>query len=139
MDIFTATFIVSVNEKLLPFLTLIKGNLDKSGVRYELFIISNLETQYDFSDLKPKMVLKANPEKLETEILNEFLLSISSSSIFEAAVQVALPGRSGDPGFCFTTSSRFEGPHCAAACHSPHSACVLGRPDYPTPPQHRAA
>ena len=82
MDIFTATFIVSVNEKLLPFLTLIKGNLDKSGVRYELFIISNLETQYDFSDLKPKMVLKANPEKLETEILNEFLLSISSSSIF---------------------------------------------------------
>jgi len=82
MGIRNATFIVSVNEKFLPFLNLIKGNLEKSGVRYELFIISNLEYSYDFSDLKPKMVLNANPEKLETEILNEILLSISTSSIF---------------------------------------------------------
>jgi hypothetical protein len=81
MEISNATFIVSINENFLPFLNLLKGNLDKSGVRYELFIISNLEAPYDFSDLKPKMVLEANPDKLETDILNEFLLSISTSNV----------------------------------------------------------
>jgi hypothetical protein len=82
MIISNATFIVSVNEKFLPFLKLLKGNFEKSGVRYELFIISNLSTPYDFSDLKPKMVLETNSEKFETEILNDFLLSISTSNIF---------------------------------------------------------
>lgn len=82
MKISNATFIVSIDENFLPFLNLLKGNLDKSGVRYELFIISNLQAPYDFSDLKPKMVLEANPDKLETDILNEFLLSISTSNVF---------------------------------------------------------
>ena len=52
----TATFFVSVDKKTFPFLSLFKSNFDKSGVRYELIILSEITTGYDYSELKPKLI-----------------------------------------------------------------------------------
>ena len=55
MNLPNATIILSVNESFKPFLRLLNRNLQWSGVRYELFIISEF-LDYNFEFLSPKQV-----------------------------------------------------------------------------------
>jgi hypothetical protein len=82
----TATFFVSVDKKTFPFLSLFKSNFDKSGVRYELIILSEITTEYDYSELKPKLILEKSQELNGTELfyqrLNNSLANISTPNVF---------------------------------------------------------
>lgn len=81
----TATFIVSVEKKTFPFLSLFKSNLDKSGVRYELIVLSELNTGYNFSELKPKLVLENNGNttgNIFYKNLNNLLSNLSTPNVF---------------------------------------------------------
>ena len=84
-----ATFIVCVNKNILPFLKLLKSNFEKSGVRYELFLITDIsesETTYDFSELQPKIVIEKSsnpfsPYDFLKELSKNFQ-NISTSNVF---------------------------------------------------------
>lgn len=55
MEIPNATVIVSVQDNHKQFLKTLKNNLDKSGVRFELYIVSSIKE--DFKWLKPVSVI----------------------------------------------------------------------------------
>lgn len=82
----TATFIVSVDKKTFPYINLLKANLDKSGVRYELIILSEHNQGYKFLELKPKLVIEKSNETNGAETfyqeLNNFLANVSTPNVF---------------------------------------------------------
>lgn len=89
MVLHTATFIVCLDKNTLSLLKLFKSNLEKSGVRYELFLISDitdLEATPDYSILQPKIVIeKTNNSEFQYDFLEKFnkaLENISTSNVF---------------------------------------------------------
>lgn len=82
MNFPNATFIVCVDEKFIPYLKLLKSNLNKSGVRYELFILSLLDEKFDFSDLQPKKVWKKSNVINDAFAVNEMLSEVSTENVF---------------------------------------------------------
>jgi len=89
MVLHTATFIVCLDKNTLPLLKLFKSNLEKSGVRYELFLIvdiTDLETTYDYSVLQPKIVIEKTKTTLcpydFAEKFSKALENISTSNVF---------------------------------------------------------
>jgi hypothetical protein len=71
MNLPNATIFVSVNESFKPFLRLFQRNLQCSGVRYELFIISEL-LDFSFDFLSPKEVfVKQNGSECINKIVSK--------------------------------------------------------------------
>jgi hypothetical protein len=69
MNLPNATIILSVNESFKPFLRLLNRNLQCAGVRYELFIISEL-LDCNFEFLSPKKVfVKENGSECINEVV----------------------------------------------------------------------
>jgi hypothetical protein len=81
MNFPNATFIVCVDENFIPYLKLLKSNLNKSGVRYELFILSLLDFDFDFSDLQPKKVWKKSNIINDAFAVNEMLSEVSTENV----------------------------------------------------------
>lgn len=77
MNFPNATIILSVNKNFKPFLRLLFKNLQFSGVRYELFIISECE-DCNFEFLSPK---KVYINKNGSECINEIIAQVSSSNL----------------------------------------------------------
>jgi hypothetical protein len=72
MNLPNATIVVSVCEKFKPYLKLLNDNLNKSGARFELFVITDIEN-LEVSFMKPKKVYFCQ-NKGATEYLNEVIL-----------------------------------------------------------------
>lgn len=77
----SVTFITCVDEKFIPYLKLLKNNLKKSGVRYELFILSLLNKDFDFSDLQPKKVWEKSNIINDAFAVNEMLSEVSTENV----------------------------------------------------------
>lgn len=71
MEIPNATIVVSVYDSFKPYLKLLNSNLSKSGVRFELFVITHLNNS-EFSILKPKQVFYAEKNK-GSECINRII------------------------------------------------------------------
>jgi hypothetical protein len=87
MVLHTATFIVCLNKQTLPFLKLFKSNIEKSGVRYELFLVSDiseLEATPDYSELQPKLIIEnTNKNHIDfTHKISQSFKNISTSNVF---------------------------------------------------------
>jgi hypothetical protein len=74
MNLPNATIILSVNESFKPFLRLLNRSLKCSGVRYELFIISEL-LDFNFEFLNPKKVFT---DKNGSECINKIVAQTST-------------------------------------------------------------
>jgi hypothetical protein len=74
MNLPNASILLSVNESFKPFLNLFNRNLQFSGVRYELFIISELP-DFNFEFLSPKKVFL---NESGSECLNEIVAHTST-------------------------------------------------------------
>jgi hypothetical protein len=82
MELLIATFIVGVDDSFLPFLQVLKNNLNRSGVRYELLIACSVTQEIDYHDLQPKRVVKTLDYQNEVEAFNYLLADVSTSNVF---------------------------------------------------------